>query len=151
MVRAIDPELLRQAWNELLGRYEWDHFGMFTFRFPVHSFKAESAMALLYRKACARAGRGIYVAYTVEGDSYHHYHVHALLGGTRRFTCESLEKLWSNGFSDVRRYQTGLAGIPYILKTDASLSDVNLSPAFARHASHRVPTEVGAIRAFSTG
>jgi hypothetical protein len=120
---------ISDAWTELIGEIQWDHFCTFTFNRHVSIDFAHREMTSYYRRV-ESLGQAIRWAHTVEaGPTNGNTHVHAVISGTARYPTAVLRRRWKHGHTQIERFDPTRGWRQYLVKdVDALRSEFDASP-----------------------
>ena len=107
-------QVVRTAWGNWLGAFEWDHFSTLTFSTPASPHTAMHRLRQWTRRLDQRAGHAIDLFYVLERGPGGLLHLHALTAGTARIGTSALSASWPNGRSDVSEYDPSRGAAHYV-------------------------------------
>ena len=142
------PDLIREGWVDMLGRYQWDWFVTLTFRNCIHPEAAEKRFRCwlnvlnrkLYGRNWSKHGQGVYWAKALEWQKRNVIHFHLLMSDVQNLN-ETLRRLdamdkWRHfaGFAriEVPKQQDCVAG--YCAKYVIKGGEIELSPTLRSYA-----------------
>ncbi len=152
-ITTIDPAPLLKAWAGFLAQFDWSHFLTLTFRpyaplvvaglapakplgprpGPPPDY-AHRAFERFVNDLGRRVGQSPFWFRADEfGEQLGRLHFHALIGGVRSLTVETIKPAWREGFSVVREYDPDLRVAHYLTKyVRKDLADYDMSGKFQR-------------------
>lgn len=132
--------ILRQEWARLFERYQWDHVAHLTFGFGKCSIELAMNRFENWINGLGSLTQGPTAWVVVPEETYRGlYHLHALLGGTRRLDDRQMKTRWKrrNGrFLRIDPYRDGGTAERYLTKRISQrFSEARMSRHFIVRAS----------------
>lgn len=114
--RAPWSEICRDEYANFLRQFDWQHFATFTAPPPASERLVRSFHQTVRR--LERVAQGpVRTFWVVEQGGGGVPHVHALLAGTRRLSCQEIAERWDLGHCDVQIYDPAQGAAYYLTKS----------------------------------
>lgn len=107
------------AWADHLARFRWAFFCTMTFRVSLSEERAMERTRVWVRRLEQRNQGGVQAFVATERGRLGRVHVHALVDADG-LTCREVKAAWTNGHSQVRRFDPDLDGAAYVAQAAAN-------------------------------
>lgn len=148
--RAVQSPL-QLAWLEFLGRYHFDWFATFTFRFDTHPEAAYKRFRYwvhvfnqeLHGRRYAKHGLGMHWCNALEYQRRGVVHFHAMLGDTQSLENQTYKRVWKAfwyelaGFCDIGRIEDQVNVTAYVSKYVVKGGELELSANLATYCQQQ--------------